>query len=317
MESRSNNVKSQIEFKEARIVCIVPQTHNLTLICISWFKDSQLSWPPTTVTEIVVSTSVLCCNVTVFPLALFTFSLVNKIKLTVVYSVMNLKFSYHPTEGIKNQATDFLYFLAHLVMSLCNHALPIVCRCCRCRHRHLCTAVPVTALIIETSYLADICTWNIKSMWCVFLVFRIYTKDLYLVITQNLIKFCWKALCFSGLFTEKHCTFQRISLKSTVLFMELRFSLKSTALFMELRFSLKSIALFMKNTVLFMKLHFSLKSIVLFMKSSVLFTEKQQIQLIQHRSLIMTWCFIEYRGLFTEKLHFSWKAQQKTICKEM
>ena len=29
--------------------------------------------------------------------------------------------------------------------------------CCRC-HCHLCTAIPVTALIIETSYLADICT---------------------------------------------------------------------------------------------------------------------------------------------------------------
>ena len=25
-------------------------------------------------------------------------------------------------------------------------------------------------------------------------------------------------------------------------------------------------------------------------------TEKQQKQLIQHTSLIMTWCFVEYRG---------------------
>ena len=35
-----------------------------------------------------------------------------------------------------------------------------VCRCCwhHC-HQCLCTAVPVTALIIETSYLADICTY--------------------------------------------------------------------------------------------------------------------------------------------------------------
>ena len=76
-----------------------------------------------------------------------------------------------------------LFFLAHLVMSLCNHALSVVCRCRRrlCRRRpchwrrHLCTALPVTALIIETSYLANICsytpsicTWNIRSMWHIF-----------------------------------------------------------------------------------------------------------------------------------------------------
>ena len=78
-------------------------------------------------------------------------------------------------------------FLAHLVMSLCTHALSVVCRC-RCRRhlchrrpchwhqrRRLCTALPVTALIIETSYLANICsytpsicTWNIRSMWHIF-----------------------------------------------------------------------------------------------------------------------------------------------------
>ena len=81
------------------------------------------------------------------------------------------------------------------------------------------------------------------------------------MITLKLIKFAWKAL--------------RFSLKSIVLFMKLRFSLKSTVLFMELHFSLKS-------TVLFMELRFSLKS--------------NKKQLIQHRSLIMTWCFIEYRG---------------------
>ena len=47
--------------------------------------------------------------------------------------------------------------------------------CCWCWHQHLCTAIPVTALIIETSYLTDVCayiaslcTWNIKSMWHVF-----------------------------------------------------------------------------------------------------------------------------------------------------
>ena len=33
-------------------------------------------------------------------------------------------------------------------MSLYNHALSVVCR-----RRHLCTALPVTALIIETSYM--------------------------------------------------------------------------------------------------------------------------------------------------------------------
>ena len=62
-------------------------------------------------------------------------------------------------------------FLAHLVMSLCNHALSVVCRChCRrlchwhpCRQHRcqcLCTALPVTALIIETSYLANICSYT-------------------------------------------------------------------------------------------------------------------------------------------------------------
>ena len=65
---------------------------------------------------------------------------------------------------------QFRGFLAHLVMSLCNHALSVMCRC-RChhhlchqrpchRHLHLCTALPVTALIIETSYLANICSYT-------------------------------------------------------------------------------------------------------------------------------------------------------------
>ena len=60
-------------------------------------------------------------------------------------------------------------FLAHLVMSLCNHVLSVVCHCCQ--HRHLCTALPVTGLIIEASYLTNICSYapsictlNIKSM---------------------------------------------------------------------------------------------------------------------------------------------------------
>ena len=58
-------------------------------------------------------------------------------------------------------------FLAHLVMSLCNHAPPIM-RCCHCHCRchqccwcqHLCTALPVTPFIIGTSYLANICSYT-------------------------------------------------------------------------------------------------------------------------------------------------------------
>ena len=57
-------------------------------------------------------------------------------------------------------------FLAHLVMSLCNHALSVVCRRrrrrrrCWCRRRwRLCTALPVTGLIIEASYLTNICSY--------------------------------------------------------------------------------------------------------------------------------------------------------------
>ena len=75
------------------------------------------------------------------------------------------------------QLRKWCFFLAHLVMSLCNHALSVVWCCCRhlrCR-QHLCTALPVIALIIETSYLANICsytpnicTWNIRSMWSIF-----------------------------------------------------------------------------------------------------------------------------------------------------
>ena len=76
---------------------------------------------------------------------------------------------------------NFLQFLAHLVMSQCNHALSVMwcCHChqhqCWCWHWCLCTALPVTALIIETSYLANICsytpsicTWNIRSIWRIF-----------------------------------------------------------------------------------------------------------------------------------------------------
>ena len=54
--------------------------------------------------------------------------------------------------------------------------------------------------------------------------------------------------------------------------------------------------------VFFTEKHCTFHGVVLFTEKcctfheTVLFTEKQQKQLIQHRSLIMTWCFIEYRG---------------------
>ena len=65
----------------------------------------------------------------------------------------------------------FLAHLAYMLMSLCNHDLSIVCHChhCWCCHHHhhhhhwchhLWTAVPVTALLIETSYLAVTCTYT-------------------------------------------------------------------------------------------------------------------------------------------------------------
>ena len=44
-------------------------------------------------------------------------------------------------------------FLAHLEMSLCNHALSVVCHCRCWQWQRLCTALPVTGLIIEASYL--------------------------------------------------------------------------------------------------------------------------------------------------------------------
>ena len=73
--------------------------------------------------------------------------------------------SLHTLEAIIveiNLQLKLLTLLAHLVMSLCNHTLSIVwcCHCHQCQHRHLCTALPVTALIIETSYLANICSYT-------------------------------------------------------------------------------------------------------------------------------------------------------------
>ena len=98
------------------------------------------------------------------------------------------------------QEVSQVRFLAHLVMSLCNHALSIMCHCC-CHHQchwqhqhhwHLCTAIPVTALIIETSYLTDIFiyapslyTWNFKSMWCVFLNGSHFTNFFYVALLST------------------------------------------------------------------------------------------------------------------------------------
>ena len=61
-------------------------------------------------------------------------------------------------DAAKEGGMAFL-FLAHLVMSLCNHALSIVWYCRPCRRRRMCTALPVTALIIETLCLANICVY--------------------------------------------------------------------------------------------------------------------------------------------------------------
>ena len=79
----------------------------------------------------------------------------------------NTKTEYLPLFGYHWQWR----FLAHLVMSPCNHALSVVCRC-RCRHRwhhwhhchwhwhwHMCTALPVIGLIIEALYLINICSY--------------------------------------------------------------------------------------------------------------------------------------------------------------
>ena len=88
------------------------------------------------------------------------------------------------------QMFHIFHFLAHLVTSLCNHALSILCGCCW--HWHLCTAVPVSALIIETSHLADICTYapslcrsNIKSMWHTFLDGSHFRKFLYVALLST------------------------------------------------------------------------------------------------------------------------------------
>ena len=65
------------------------------------------------------------------------------------------------------QGCQVSYFLAHLVMSLCNHALSgrvSPCRRCQCQCRRLCTALPVTGLIIEASCLTTICSYAPSNM---------------------------------------------------------------------------------------------------------------------------------------------------------
>ena len=84
--------------------------------------------------------------------------------------------------------SDRRFFLAHLVMSLCNHALSVVwcCRGCHWHWHHMCTALPVTALIIETLYFTNICnytpsicTWNISQCDMYFLNGSHFSKFLY------------------------------------------------------------------------------------------------------------------------------------------
>ena len=65
-------------------------------------------------------------------------------------------------------------------------------RRCRRRRRRLCTALPVTGLITEASYLTNICsygpsicTWNIKSMWHIFLNGGHFSKFLYLALLST------------------------------------------------------------------------------------------------------------------------------------
>ena len=72
------------------------------------------------------------------------------------------------SQCIKN-STKRYWVLAHLGMSLCNHALFVVWWCRRCHyhhhhHHHLCTALSVMALIIETLYLTNICIYT-PSIW--------------------------------------------------------------------------------------------------------------------------------------------------------
>ena len=77
--------------------------------------------------------------------------------LEVIGRVLHSYTGHHFISSSYNKAKNAL------VMSLCNHALSVVwcCHLCRRWHwHHLCTALPVTALIIETLYLANICSYT-------------------------------------------------------------------------------------------------------------------------------------------------------------
>ena len=85
-----------------------------------------------------------------------------------VYSFyIHLKYVFvNPSQlkGIWAQRASIIIYLAHLVMSLCDYALSGMCHWNHLHpHLHpprLWTAVPVTALIIETSYFTNICTYS-------------------------------------------------------------------------------------------------------------------------------------------------------------
>ena len=124
--------------------------------------------------------------------------------------------------------------MAHLVMSLCNHALSVVWCCCLCWHQcHLCTALPVTALIIETSYLANIsihipsiCTWNVKSIWHVFLNGSRFSKFLYVALQSmwlNLEPSYLAQLC-----TYTGATYREEIMNLSIIFLKWRFFKKFT-----------------------------------------------------------------------------------------
>ena len=83
------------------------------------------------------------------------------------WEVLGMPTNFAPLDVIMvfPEVMAFSSFLAHLVMSLCNHALSMFhCHCCHhCQHcchcQHLCTALPVISLIIEASYLTNICSY--------------------------------------------------------------------------------------------------------------------------------------------------------------
>ena len=88
------------------------------------------------------------------------------VQLTTTFATGRTKSTFFDITEVKdiiiNEAVTMVRqegFLAHLIMSLCNHALSVVCRCHRHWCQRLCTALPVTGLIIEASYLTNICSY--------------------------------------------------------------------------------------------------------------------------------------------------------------